>query len=92
MKNTPKYKVGDEVRLHPFNHFDEHISIPASYWHDKTGCFLTISKIKATEDFLEINGVMSTGVYYNFGNSGFTWAEEYIIEPPVLLPEDLFDI
>lgn len=73
------YKLGDIVRLLPWVFFDEHISIPKSYWDDLMDKNLVIFNIDDKNYSSPLlNGKYVSGVYYIFKNHMFSWAEEFL--------------
>lgn len=77
--STPKYKVGDIVRLLPYDFFDQHINIPGPYWTGLMDTDLTIKNVQKDSGYdLILNGETASCVYYGFKNQRYSWAEEYL--------------
>ena len=76
---SPKYRIGDIVRLLPWDVFDEHLGIPTISWAELMDKDLKISKIQTDNQYqLILNGKQATCIYYNFHQKSFVWCEEFL--------------
>lgn len=77
---TPKFKIGDIVRVREYDEFTDHSCIEYYYW----------TSLYSTD--LIINDVITMGQehYYKFENARYTW-KEYFLKLS-FLPEELFEL
>ena len=78
---SSKFKVGDIVRLAPWDDFDDHTYIHKLYWQKLYGNDLIIERVVTT----------NMGVDYQFQNCYYRWREDFIKILP-MFPEELFEI
>ena len=83
MSKRPRFKIGDTVRIRPYNDFKSHTGIPKNYWID----------LWREVEVLDIDEPDDTpgSVYYTFRGVMFSWHERYIHQSDFLTDKD-FDI
>ncbi len=93
IRKKPKFKIGDIVKVLPWENFEYHLEIRKISWLEAEAGKYTIKYVNTSEHHKE-NGVIIYGVYYTINDDGFWWYEKFLdfYKKPEFLTDGDFEI